>query len=303
MAFEVNKEFDLNRILSICNIRPGANRIEDSKLKKIFDSYIKNAHELEIFKLHVLDVLNTNLSDKCHSIRCRVKDPDHLVGKLIRNYHANWEKYKDISEKNYYKIVTDLVAARIIVLRQQDWKEVHKILLELFENDPNKYSYRADDILKNYDKFKYIKGKELSYHAEKPKVYIMSNEDRTLYADDNLDIISSGKHYRSIHYIIRYNEFYFEIQVRTLFEEGWLEFDHLIKYPNDQTNKKKQEYADILSSIAVAADRLISFYDDEKFPSNDSDPKGNNLNTNISDAPAIDDSQNNTLDDDLRKLF
>ena len=150
---------------------------------------------------------------------------------------------------------------------------------------------------------KYIKGKELSYHAEKPKVYIMSNEDRTLYADDNLDIISSGKHYRSIHYIIRYNEFYFEIQVRTLFEEGWLEFDHLIKYPNDQTNKKKQEYADILSSIAVAADRLISFYDDEKFPSNDSDPKGNNLNTNISDAPAIDDSQNNTLDDDLRKLF
>ncbi len=57
---------------------------------------------------------------------------------------------------------------------------------------------------------------------------------------------------------------YFEIQVRTLFEEGWLEFDHRIKYPYDKDNIKKQEYIEILSSLAVAADRLISFYADNE---------------------------------------
>ena len=58
---------------------------------------------------------------------------------------------------------------------------------------------------------------------------------------------------------------YFEIQVRTLFEEGWLEFDHLIKYPYDQNNRKKQEYANILSGLAIAADSFISFYEEDDF--------------------------------------
>ncbi len=79
-----------------------------------------------------------------------------------------------------------------------------------------------------------------------------------------MKIDEAKKHYRSIHYIIRFGSIYFEIQVRTLFEEGWLEFDHRIKYPYDKDNIKKQEYIEILSSLAVAADRLISFYADNE---------------------------------------
>lgn len=52
---------------------------------------------------------------------------------------------------------------------------------------------------------------------------------------------------------------------KTFFEEGWLEFDHRIKYPYDQHNRKKQEYADILRNLAFAADRLISFYNEADF--------------------------------------
>lgn len=46
-----------------------------------------------------------------------------------------------------------------------------------------------------------------------------------------------------------------------MFEEGWLEFDNAIKYPNDNENPKKAEYLQILNCLALAADGLISFYD------------------------------------------
>lgn len=93
-----------------------------------------------------------------------------------------------------------------------------------------------------------------------------SIDDRELYQDPYLHLDASRSHYRSIHYIIRYKDLYFEIQVRTLFEEGWLEFDHRIKYPYNQSNKKKQEFLAILNSIVTAADRLIV---NVKFPAPD----------------------------------
>lgn len=167
----------------------------------------------------------------------------------------------------YFFFFTDLIGVRIIILNKHDWREIHKSLLRIFKNDPKRYAVEGKDIELNYDKYSgYVSksGKLVSYHAEKPVVYITSEEDREIYQDDNLKIDVAKKHYRSIHYIIRFGSIYFEIQVRTLFEEGWLEFDHRIKYPYDKDNIKKQEYIEILSSLAVAADRLISFYADNE---------------------------------------
>ncbi len=36
------------------------------------------------------------------------------------------------------------------------------------------------------------------------------------------------KHYRAVHYIVVYRGVYIEIQIKTLFEEGWGEIDHSI---------------------------------------------------------------------------
>lgn len=149
-------------------------------------------------------------------------------------------------------------------------ENIREEVLTIFRNLPERYVQRPEDIIANYEKYKKeatAKGKELenSYHAEIPIVYITTEDDRKIYLDDNLKIDNSKTHYRSLHYIIRYGITYFEIQVRTLFEEGWLEFDHRIKYPYDQNNSKKQEFASILSSLAIAADRLISFYDSADF--------------------------------------
>ena len=280
MALGGTQKFNLDRICKDFDI--DRNRIDNSSednftntLKSIYDDYILSIPKLENYKAEILDILNKSLKGQVHSIRARIKDADHLIEKIIRNVNEKPDKYHGISVDNYNKIVTDLIGIRIIILNKHDWKDIHSSLLSIFHNDPSRYAEQPNDLEKNYDLYPFyendVDGQERMdarsncYHAERPVVYITSEDDRQLYSDEYLKVDTAKKHYRSIHYIIRYGTIYFEIQVRTLFEEGWLEFDHRVKYPYDQSNVKKQEYVEILSSLAVAADRLISFYSEEDF--------------------------------------
>lgn len=276
MALDCTKELDLQDIQRVFNIsQKRMNKIYNNKLdlelKKIYRDYQSSIPKtLETVKSAVLAELNKQLVGKVHSIRCRIKDKDHLIEKIIRNFYDKPDKYQKINVDNYNKIITDLIGVRIIILNKRDWREIHESLLNIFRNIPERYAEQPEDIIANYDKYEKEskkKGHELenSYHAEKPVVYITSEDDRKIYQDSNLKVDNSKTHYRSIHYIVRYESVYFEIQVRTLFEEGWLEFDHRIKYPHDQDNKKKNEFVSILNSLAISADRLISLYDDMDF--------------------------------------
>lgn len=273
MGFNSTEELDLERIRREFNITEARIKelpIAKSELDKIYRNFQTDKPQLETIKSEILTKLNEKLSGKVHSIRCRIKDKDHLIEKIIRNIYDKPSKYQELSADNYYKIITDLIGVRIIILDKRDWREVHNSLLQIFRNIPERYAEEAKDIITQYDRYDQeanAEGKEFehSYHAERPNVYITSRDDRELYQDDYLHIDDSKTHYRSIHYIVRYKFAYFEIQVRTLFEEGWLEFDHRIKYPYDQHNRKKIEYAGVLNSLAVAADRLIAFYDETDF--------------------------------------
>ena len=276
-----------------------------SELEKIYHNFQANIVKLENIRDEILTILNNNLSGKVHSIRCRIKDADHLIEKIIRNINNKPDKYAVLNVDNYNNIITDLIGVRIIILDKRDWREVHNSLLGIFRNIPERYVQQPGDIITNYEKYKKeatVKGKELenSYHAEIPVVYITTEDDRKIYIDDNLKIDNSKTHYRSLHYIIRYGITYFEIQVRTLFEEGWLEFDHRIKYPCDQNNDKKQEFAGILSSLAIAADRLISFYNSADFEQE----SGSDIDDMMQEAATSDrGTEEQTLEMKLKTLF
>lgn len=275
MAFDENK-FDLDRIKKKYNISQASIDglpFEEDELEKIYNDFRNTIPELEKKRNEILSYLNEELVDKVHSIRGRVKEPDHLIEKIVRNVNGKPDKYGELGLGNYNKIITDLIGIRVIILDKRQWRAVHDVLLNIFKNEPERYVKNPKDIETLYDRYLeefQEKGLDKAYHAEKPVVYITSEDDREIYKDDSLNIDNSKSHYRSIHYIIRYGKIYFEIQVRTLFEEGWLEFDHQIKYPYDQNNRKKQEYANILSNLAVAADNLISFYDEKSFELTDS---------------------------------
>ncbi len=63
-----------------------------------------------------------------------------------------------------------------------------------------------------------------------------------------------------MHYIIKYKGIYLEIQVRTLFEEGWGEIDHAVVYPYYQNDKVLKEYTELLNRLSGLADEMSSFF-------------------------------------------
>lgn len=266
-------EFDIRRIQKKLNITDKSIEncpISLEELRRIYEDYLAYYPVLEKLRTEILATLNEGMTGEVHSVRCRIKQPDHLIGKIIRGVYRNPKKYQLVTVESYKKIITDFIGVRIIILDKRDWHGVHNDLLRLYRNLPDRYVRRPGDIVKNYDRYEeeVLRGSssaECGYHAEWPVAYISSVDDREIYQDPYLKVDNSKAHYRSLHYIIRYKTIYFEVQMRTLFEEGWLEFDHRMKYPNDQYNKKKQEYIGILSNLAIAADRLISFYREEDF--------------------------------------
>lgn len=73
--------------------------------------------------------------------------------------------------------------------------------------------------------------------------------------------------YRSIHYIvpatnIQSAQVYCEIQTRTIFEEGWSEIDHKVRYPDYSDDKNLMSYLNIFNRLAGSADEMGSYVND-----------------------------------------
>lgn len=211
----------------------------------------------EKYEKILIDFLNKYLRDlnkiKIHSIRSRVKDAEHLIAKIIRKKQEKQSKYKNLDKSNYEKFITDIIGIRCLVLFKADWKIFHEYIVSQFEN---KVEYYIKDSIRDFDE-----DIDHFYIAEKPKVHIRNGDARDIY-DEVLppDSIMDGKIYRSVHYIIKYKGVYLEIQVRTLFEEGWGEIDHAVVYPYYQDDKILKEYTELLNRLSGLADEMSGFF-------------------------------------------
>lgn len=213
-------------------------------LEDIYDDYVQYRNteldglcvELENFLMENFNVHSSSNGDiPLHSIRGRVKSLEHLVEKIIRKRGKEHSyKYKDIDVSNYKSIVRDLIGIRILVLAKEEWEGIFDEIVSLFpQND-------SSDIRM----------------VESPKAY-------TRYGDRDIfkgKIVSehSNKGYRSQHYVICFKGVYCEIQVRTLSEEVFGEFDHKVKYPYRDNNKFLIRYSNTLSQLLDSVDELIS---------------------------------------------
>lgn len=213
-------------------------------LEEFTDTYLKDINK---------DKVNDDEKVKIHSFRARVKDPEHLIAKIIKRKNENLKKYKLLDKENYEKFITDLIGIRCFVLFKADWISFHNYIVSQFEND---VKYYIRDSIEDFDD-----NEEHFYIAEKPKVHIRNGDAREIY-DEVLppDCVIDGKVYRSVHYIIKYRGVYLEIQVRTLFEEGWGEVDHAIVYPYYQNDQILREYTALLNRLSGLADEMSSFF-------------------------------------------
>lgn len=170
-----------------------------------------------------------------HSIRCRPKDSEHLIEKIIRKRGKEQSaKYKGIDANNYMDIIQDLIGLRILVIKKEDWEIIFDKLVQMFP----------------------MNTRVNCYMVEKPVAYIRYG-DRDIYKD-KINKEYSNKDYRSQHYIIKFCGYFCEIQVRTLAEEVYGEFDHLVKYPYRNDNNFLMRYTNTLSKLTNAIDEMMS---------------------------------------------
>lgn len=182
-------------------------------LLKIETDYVNRKNELEKVRKDFMKDYIIDKSCGLHSFSSRIKDQKHLIAKIIRKRYQNYTKYQDLTVDNYYYLVTDLIGVRGLILYREDWIDFHKYILERFKDDKTQYVKEPAAGFNNVPE---------PYMAEPPKVYIRKGDYAEIYdgcvSPDN---IADEGHYRSIHYNVKYHGQNIEIQIRTLFEEGW----------------------------------------------------------------------------------
>jgi putative GTP pyrophosphokinase len=232
----MNQLIEKDKFLEIYRIDPKdyeKTKLKWTELEKIFSDYISNLDKFNI----IADSINKYLltCKNVHSVRSRVKDPEHLVEKIIRKEINNQER--NINIDNYLEEITDLIGVRALHLFKSDWIEIHDHIAKKwdFVEDPIEYKREGDDC---------------SYsEALKSKGIVEKVHDNG---------------YRSLHYIIkekylRNKEVKIELQVRTIFEEGWSEIDHRLRYPYYVGNAYLENSLLILNRLAGSADEMAEF--------------------------------------------
>jgi len=215
-----------------------------SSFEGVLDSFLEEYFSPAIIRKHNL---------KIHSIGSRVKDSEHLIEKLIRRKKENAKKYSGCDLTNYLKFITDIAGIRILLVYKADWENIHDYIINSFENDEKNYIKKS---IEDFDE-----DTNHTYIAEPPKVHIRTGDCKDIYTKVlPPDRVIEDRTYRSAHYIIKYQGIYIEIQVRTLFEEGWGEVDHSILYPTNKDNYIYKEYTELLNRLSGLADEMSSFF-------------------------------------------
>lgn len=203
---------------------------------KILLEYLnpEKQYELKAFLQTVLFFFENNpaLKGIVHSVKSRMKDPEHLKDKIERKNKNG----KSIDEKKLFKEVNDLIGVRVLYLYQDQFELIHSELLKKV-NETKDWMF-----------------------VETPKAYTWDPETREYF--EKLDIHTEVRdtYYTSVHYVIKPNNelsnITCEIQIRTLFEEIWGEIDHTINYPHPTEIVACKEQLRVLAKLVSTGTRL-----------------------------------------------
>lgn len=202
-------------------------------LGEIYQHYKYQMKFLEQQAEVVANILRLN--NMIHTVRSRVKDPEHLLEKLIRKLPERRAKYGNeftFTIENYMSEITDLIGVRAIHIFKEDWREIHDYIISQWE-------------------------------VSEVNANLRSGDDSKLYEETGLPIDVRTSGYRSVHYLISVAPtkvpITIEIQVRTIFEEGYGEIDHLLRYPQNNVPQVIADNLLTLNRIAGSADEIASF--------------------------------------------
>lgn len=207
-------------------------RIEWDVLNKIYDDFFSYKYSYESQAGFIADTLRT--CKKIHSVKSRVKDPERLIEKIIRKTEDRRKKYGEdfqFSVDNYKDEINDLIGVRAIHIFKEDWESIHNFICS---------TWKVVEITAN----------------------VREGDDTHRFEELNIEICSRKSGYRSVHYLIEFfptnQKVIAEIQVRTIFEEGYGEIDHQLRYSHDKIPKVLASNLLLFNRIAGSADEMAS---------------------------------------------
>lgn len=224
-------------------------------LQKIYNNYVDERYDnyQAIGNEFVKELFRDPSTLNLHSYYWRVKDPEHLLAKIIRKRTENYKKYKNLNEENYWLIVRDLIGFRGLIIFKEEWPSVHEKIISYFNDKPEWY-------IDNEGYSKFIREDD-HYLAEPTRAHIREGDNSKMYERylGGPNIIRKQS-YRAVHYIVKYHGVCIELQLRTLFEDALGEMDHTIRYPLHVSDERLNRYAGIMNQLVGVVDELGSFY-------------------------------------------
>ncbi len=203
-----------------------------AELSAIAQHHVSRRYELETTAHYIASRLRAH--PNVHSVKSRVKNPSHLIEKIIRKRLT--EPTRLLTRRTYTREISDLIGIRVLHLFKGDWLPIHAFITGSWDL------------------------------AEKPTANVRKGDSDALIEDfikAGCAINAHSMGYRSVHYLVKSQPsrrlHIAELQVRTIFEEGWSEIDHRIRYPYNLENPVLNEFLAVFNSLAGSADEMGTF--------------------------------------------
>lgn len=208
------------------------NNINIENLVNIYEDYINYKDSYENQANFIANILRTE--NTIHSVKSRIKDAERLIEKIIRKTEDRKIKYGQDFEftiYNYKNEINDLIGIRVIHIFKEQWEEIHDFIIN---------TWKVIEITAN----------------------VRDGDNTQIFNDLDIEVRSRASGYRSVHYLV---EFYptsqkviAEIQVRTIFEEGYGEIDHRLRYSHNEIPNILKSNLLLFNRISGSADEMAS---------------------------------------------
>lgn len=217
---------------------PKLSAAEFKLIDGLVQHYVDNQQSFILLLSQLKDFVETskNLKKLAHSVKGRIKDPEHLRAKLIRKGLEAKSKGEAFpyTRENLFQKINDLAGFRILHLHTTQIEAINCELLAIFE--------------------------EQRWLKLEASARTWDDESRQYFADIGIATEDSKTMYTSVHYVVQPNSrtaLTCEIQVRTLMEEVWGEVDHQINYPEKADSLSCREQIKVLARVTSSCSRLV----------------------------------------------
>lgn len=208
-----------------------AQGLDAQELADIYNDHSSRVAELEAIAAFISNALLK--VEGVHAVKYRIKEPSHLLQKLLRKK----QEYPDreFTKQTYLHFINDLVGVRALHLYKTQWVNTSNYVQQLWDLKRLPYAYLQQD-----------------------------TEEKQLqeFETQGCRVILHPKGYSAVHLVVATKpgrqQYFAEIQLRTLFEEAWSEIDHNLRYPDHNANDLLKHLLRLLNQLTTDAGEVAT---------------------------------------------